>query len=110
METTKAQTITWADLKEAANKMSEEQLNTPVFIAQDDEYWVKINEIVLVEEDIYVNKDDDEDAGTLSELKELHDDEFVLENYRLMSKKGTPFLAIITEYEFEALELNRNPE
>lgn len=110
METVKIETITWADLKEEANKMSEEQLNTPVFLAQDDEYWVKINEVVFVEEDIYVNKDDNEDAGTLKELKELHDDDFVLENYRLMSKKGTPFLAIINEFEFEELELNRNPE
>lgn len=101
METTDKKTITWADLKEAANKMNEEQLNTPVYIAQDDEYWIKINEVVLVEEDIYVNKDDNDDAGSLKELKELHDDEFVLENYRLMAKKDTPFLSIINEYEFE---------
>jgi hypothetical protein len=110
METTDKKTITWSDLKEAANKMNEEQLNTPVFLAQDDEYWIKINDVVLVEEDIYVNTDDNDDAGTLDELQELHEDEFVLGNYRLMAKKGTPFLAITTEYEFEALELNKNPE
>jgi|JI10StandDraft_1071094.scaffolds.fasta_scaffold202440_5 hypothetical protein len=110
METVKTETITWADLKEAANKMSEEQLNTPVYLAQDDEYWIKINEVVLVEEDIYVNNDDNDDAGTLKELQELHEDEFVLENYKLMAEKGTPFLSITTEYEFEALELNKNPE
>ena len=97
METVKIESITWADLKEAANKMSEEQLKTPVYLAQDDEYWVKINEVVLVEEDIYVNKDDNEDVGTLSELQELHDDEFVLGNYRLMTKKDTPFLSIIND-------------
>lgn len=110
METVKNETITWADLKEAANKMNEEQLKNPVFLAQDDDYWIKINEVALVEEDVYVNNDDNDDAGTLHELKELNGDEFKLEDYKLIAKKGTPFLSITTEYEFEALELNRNPE
>ncbi len=89
--------FTFKDLKEAISKMTDEQLLKPAYLAKDDERWEKVTELCFIDEDIYVDKINDEDCGTLEDLQYAHGSDFVLEEYRLMTKKGTPYLAIVTE-------------
>ena len=45
-----------------------------------------------IQADVYVNNDDDEDCGDLETLKDAHGEDFKLEDYRLATRKGHPFL------------------
>ena len=93
MQDTEKQPFTWRQLKEFANRLTEEQLNTKVGLFFDDNSYAKpIEEAFQMQDDIYVNKDNDEDGGSLEVLKEAHGDDFNIEDYELSTKKGTPFL------------------
>lgn len=89
----KPKSITWKELKEFVNSIPEDQLNDGAYIQIADDYNVRpLNEPFFTVNDIYCNKEDNEDCGTLEDLQDLHRDEFNIESYELVTKEGTPFL------------------
>ncbi len=82
---------TFKDLKEAVNKLNDEQLLEEVTVQREDEA-ICINELAVTEDDIYRNVNDEEDCGSLEEL-ELDVNDAAFKNYKLYVKKGTPFLS-----------------
>ena len=85
--------FTWNDLAKAINKLSLKQRKGKVFMQVDDEsVFKKVSGLEIIETDVYVNKDDSEDCGTLEELEELHGEDFNKKDYRLCTPEGTPFL------------------
>lgn len=81
------------DLANDILKLSPEQRQHKALIIIDDEsYGTPILELNVLEEDIYVDKDTNDDGGTLAELKELHGEAFEISDYILSTHKGTPFL------------------
>jgi len=85
--------FTWDQLAKAINKLPAEQRKKQVVITfEDDNMFRRVGGLVIIEEDVYVNKTDNEDSGSLTELKELNQDGFVKKDYRLSTKKGTPYL------------------
>lgn len=58
--------FTWNDLQERINNMSEEQRQKQVFfLTGDDDSFKVIDDVENVENDVYVNINDQDDAGTL---------------------------------------------
>jgi hypothetical protein len=85
--------FTWADLAAAIILMPEEFQSNQVCISVEDESEFRtVPSLEKIEQDIYVNNDDDEDCGPLEELREMHGEDFDISNYRLATPKGTPFL------------------
>lgn len=85
--------FTWNDLLEAVSKLPAEQRAKQVHISIDDEStFRKVAGLETIQEDVYVNTDDDEDCGDLETLKDAHGEDFKLEDYRLATPKGHPFL------------------
>lgn len=85
--------FTWNDLQERINNMSEEQRQKEVyFLTGDDSSFKIIDDIEFVENDIHVNIYDQDDAGTLADLMLANGEDFNIEDYRLCTPKGTPFL------------------
>lgn len=84
--------FTFNDLKIAISKLSEEQLSKQVFVQREEE-TVTVNELAVLEEDIYQHIEVDEECGPLEDLKTGAGDDFKIENYKLVTPKGTPFLA-----------------
>lgn len=82
--------FTFRELKEAVNKLTDEQLEQSVVVYRE-ESGVRVAGLDEEQTDRYVYINDPEDTGTLEELKERHGDEFVLEDYYLIPK-GRPFL------------------
>ena len=89
MSTEKKQ-FTFRDLKEALNKLAEEQLSNKAVLYREEE-GVRIGGLDFQPEDHYVYKHDAEDCGTLELLKEEHGDDFNVDDYYFFPK-GTPFL------------------
>jgi hypothetical protein len=90
--------ITWQELKDFVNSIPEKHLQGKVMTAYGDEGYSKLmNEPGFIENDIYFNKEDPEDSGTIEEIKmnlEMNDEVFDIENYSLWQEAGTPFLWI----------------
>lgn len=85
--------FTWNDLQERINKMTEEQRNRQVWVQIEDEgYARKIEDVQFTEVDIFENIKDSDERGSLDDLKDLHGDDFEIDNYKLRTPKGTPFL------------------
>ena len=85
--------FTWNDLLEAINKLPAEERLKQVHINIDDEStFRKVAGLETIQADVYVNNDDDEDCGDLETLKDAHGEDFKLEDYRLATHKGHPFL------------------
>lgn len=85
--------FTWNDLQERINNMSEEQRQKEVyFLTGDDSSFKIIDDVEFVECDVYVNESDQDDAGTLEDLMLANGEDFNIEDYRLCTPKGTPFL------------------
>jgi len=85
--------FTWDDLAEAISKLSPKQRKNKVFMSIDDESIFRhVEGVETVLQDVYVNKDNDEDCGSLEDLKDAWGDDFNKSDYRLSTKKGTPFL------------------
>jgi hypothetical protein len=80
------------DLAAAISKLTPEQRKTQVY-AIGEESSVKINELFIIDADIYAHKEDWEDRGTIEELKDIHGDDFIESNYVLSTKEGTPLLS-----------------
>lgn len=93
MSLEKLKEITWQELKDFCNSIPEEFLSRKAHIlVSDNNQGQKLNEPYFLEEDVWCLKDGDfEDCGTLEDLRCM-DDEFDINNYELITKKGTPFL------------------
>lgn len=84
---------TFKDLLNELQKLSPDELSQNCSILIDDESFAKpVNSIFKTEDDIYVNKDDSEDGGTIKELEDLHGDDFEIKDYILGTEKGRVFL------------------
>lgn len=85
--------FTWNDLQERIGSMSEEQRQEQVyFLTGDDDSFKVIDDVEYVENDVYVNINDPEDAGSLEDLLAANGYDFDIEDYKLCTPKGTPFL------------------
>lgn len=85
--------FTWKQLQEKLSLLSEDQLDKQVCVSfLDDATFTNIPDLQFVQEDIYCDVNNEENAGTLEDLKTTDRDDFNLENYKLMTAKGTPFL------------------
>lgn len=85
--------FTWNDLLERINNMSEEQRQKQVlFFTGDDDSFKVIDDVEYVENDVYVNIYDQDEAGTLADLMLANGEDFNIEDYKLSTPKGTPFL------------------
>lgn len=84
---------TLGDLKEFLSALTEEQLKQPVRVWDEDSSRRIIGEHI-VDEPIYCHKDDDEDRGTLAELKDLHGEDFKEEDFEMCTPVGTIALLI----------------
>lgn len=84
--------FTYDNLLESILKLNPEQRKTQVYSVGEEDYAI-INGLNIVEEDIYCNTSNDEDRGTLKELKELHGEDFVEEDYILSVPTGRPFMS-----------------
>jgi len=88
---------TWQDLKDFINTLTEEQLKKICYVMVDDNTYGKpLLEPFKIDHDVYVNKHDEEDCGSLEELRVAHEEDFKEEDYELATPKGTPFLWIET--------------
>jgi hypothetical protein len=81
--------LTWAQLKKAANKVPEKLLQNEVVIWTDDERAYKISDIEILKEDYLF--DGDEGCAPRSILKEGDPEDFKEneEDYYLIHPKGT---------------------
>lgn len=90
--------ITWQELKDFVNSIPEKHLQSKVMTAYGDEGYSRLmNEPGFIENNIYSNKEDIEDSGTLEEIKmnlENGEVEFNINNYEIWSEAVTPFLWI----------------
>lgn len=88
--------VTWKQLREFIGTLTPEELEQPVSaFVEDRQYAIPLIEPFRMEKDIYVHVDDDDDAGTLDDLKSAHEEEFDPANYRLSTPKGKPFLYML---------------
>ena len=84
--------FTWNDLLDQINKMDAEQRERTVIVSISDDSFYPIQDVQFIEEDIYVNIEDIEEIGTLEDHKRSRGDEFDIEDYKLVTSKGTAFL------------------
>ena len=85
--------FTWNDLQERISKMDEKQRESQVCVSiEDDSYFRDVKDIDFISDDIYVHIEDTDEMGTLKDLKCVEGDDFDIENYKLITPKGTPFL------------------
>lgn len=85
--------FTWNDLQERISNMSEEQRQKQVlFLTGDDDSFKIIDDVEFVECDVYVNIYNQDEAGTLTDLMLANGEDFNIEDYKLCTPKGTPFL------------------
>lgn len=84
---------TYKDLLNELQQLTPEQLEqSATIIIEDDSYGKQIASISPMEEDLYMNNDDDEDGGTIEQLKEIHGQDFKLEDYHICTPKGRIFI------------------
>lgn len=76
------------DLKEFLNSLSDEQLSKPAIIANVDEPFIYLTAASVCKETFYVHYDENEDQGPLETLKEVHGDEFDIEDYEVLFAAG----------------------
>lgn len=86
--------FTWADLAKAISEMPIEQQEKEVFVSIGEKSrFRKIDSIRAVDKDVFVNIFvDDDDIGTMQELKDAHGDDFKFKSYRLLTPSGFKFL------------------
>ena len=83
---------TWRELKEFCNNLHYDWLDEKVVITTDDNIATFLTGADRSKHDYYVNKTDAEDVGALDDLKALHGDDFLPENYVISTPEGSPFL------------------
>jgi len=93
--------ITWQELKDFANGIEPQFLHERVLVQiSDNEYCSRLNEPYRVQNEIYINRYDSDDCGTIEELKMIKEDngeDFNIDDYVLSFKKGHPMLWIDEE-------------
>lgn len=93
--------ITWQQLKDFVTAIEPEYLNREVMVQiSDNEYCSRLNEPSRIQNEIYVNPEDSEDAGTLEELEMIandRDEVFDPGKYVLSMPVGLPLLWIDQE-------------
>lgn len=82
---------TFKELKADLEGLSEEQLAKRVILMREEEGLV-VAGLEELEEDVFYNKDETEDRGTLKELQDRHGAAFNEADYLPGATKGTPFL------------------
>jgi hypothetical protein len=87
--------ITWRELRQFANSIPEEHLDkkVPVMVS-DEDYAKSMNEPFYSQHDIYRNKNDEDDGGSIEDLQMAHGKDFKESDYELTTPKGTLFLWI----------------
>lgn len=90
--------ITWQQLKEFVNTLTDEELQNKVPVLYQDEERAKfLLEPFRMEQNILAHIDDDEVCGTMEELKDrckVDKEPFNENEYYVCTKQGTPFLWI----------------
>ena len=88
-------TLTWGELKAFANSLPEEHMNTTVYVdVVCDEPLMPATYAERTEFDVYVNYDDQDDRGTLEDLREAHGPHVDIRNYKISREKGFPFISL----------------
>lgn len=87
----KSENVTWQEMKELCNSLPESELQKVIMIS-DGEYSTQVTWMGVTDEDYYYDPNDIDDCGTLRDLKDLHGDDLVIENYK-MQPKGTAFIS-----------------
>lgn len=83
--------MTWQELKEFCNSLPEDRLDEDVLAIEENE--VKRFYSAELSEDIYIHKEDEEQRGSLEDMKYHDGEDFNIENYTLQPA-GIPFLFI----------------
>lgn len=84
---------TWKTLKEFVDSMTPEQLEKNAYVLfEDSNTGIPIIEGLFLEEDVLRNPEDEEEIGTIPELKELMGENFNIDGFEIATPKGTPFL------------------
>lgn len=100
--------FTYRDLLDSLNKLNDKQLDRQVYLIQIDEPAIKIMDCSEIGADIYVNKDDDEEGGSMESLRMSHDESdgpFDESKYELCTTKDCVFL-----YDEEWFELKKSED
>ncbi len=89
--------FTYRDLLAQLNKLNDTQLDRQVFVSQIYEPGIRIMGCEEIGEDIYVNKDDAEDGGSMESLRMAHEidndgEPFDESKYELATTKDCVFL------------------
>lgn len=85
--------FTFRELAHAIEKMSDEQKDMTVLIHIEDETTLRqMESLQFMHEDIYVNTEYPEEAGTLEELKSAYGEDFDIDKFQLSTPKGRPFI------------------
>ena len=79
---------TLADMLQYLISLTGEELSQPVRIAGDDSPDMFVNRAFSVREDIYMNRHDSDDFGTLYDLQSYHEWDFNREDYVILSRRG----------------------
>lgn len=87
----KNNTYTLGKLRTFLCSLTKEQMEQPVHIAFEDCPVQDLDGHEIQKEDIYVNKHDHDDVGTLKELRKIHkgEEDFDEEDYKIATPKGT---------------------
>lgn len=86
---------TLGDLKKFLSTLTEEQLKQPVRAWDEDTCHI-IHGEHIVDEPIYMDKYNDENRGTLEELKEQEGEDFKEEDFEICTSIGT--IALLIEF------------
>jgi len=85
---------TWDDIAAFIDSLTPEQRKQHAYaLVSDDGHGKRLN-VDTIEWDVYAHKDNDDDAGPIEELREMHGEDFVETDYELVTPKGTPFIYI----------------
>jgi hypothetical protein len=76
------------DLKDFLDTLTEDQLQQPILLADEDDPVRNIYPSIS-EDDLYYNSDEPGDCGTLAELKDIWGNDFHQEEYTISFPKGT---------------------
>ncbi len=86
--------LTFKDLKDFINSLSEEQLEMDAYFENGDLETMGIGGFSIVDHDVYSYNGDLDTCGAIEDLKVLHDDDFDESLCALVTKTGTPYLHI----------------
>ncbi len=88
---------TLADLKEILATLTEDQLQQPGTILIEDSPHEFISGLEVINSPWLYNRSDSDDQGTFEDLKQLHGEEFIEEEYAIMFPEGMVVLYLTSE-------------